>query len=59
MSCGWTGDPEHRGLDRACRVADAWSEYVTVRGTLNHVADRVQSLALAEPATTDIARTTK
>jgi hypothetical protein len=30
-------------------VADAWSEYVMVRGILNHVADRVQSLALAGP----------
>jgi hypothetical protein len=26
-------------------VADAWSEYVMVRGILNHVADRAQSLA--------------
>jgi hypothetical protein len=25
-------------------VADAWSEYVMVRGILNHVADRAQSL---------------
>jgi hypothetical protein len=36
-------------------VADAWSEYVMVRGILNHVADRVQSLALAGPATADTA----
>ena len=36
-------------------IADAWSEYVMVRGILNHVADRVQSqsLALAGPTTTD------
>jgi hypothetical protein len=34
-------------------VADAWSEYVMVRGILNHVADRAQSLALAGPTTTD------
>ena len=36
-------------------VADAWSEYVMVRGILNHVADRAQSLALAGPATADTA----
>jgi hypothetical protein len=30
-------------------VADAWSEYVMVRGILNHVADRAQSLALSRP----------
>jgi hypothetical protein len=34
-------------------IADAWAEYVMVRGILNHVADRVQSLALAGPATAD------
>jgi hypothetical protein len=34
-------------------IADAWSEYVVVRGILNHVADRAQSLALAGPAATD------
>ena len=36
-------------------VADAWSEYVMVRGILNHVADRVQSLALAGPTAADTA----
>src|ERR1700682_3651586 len=40
-------------------VADAWSEYVMVRGILNHVADRVQSLALAAPTTSDTACSTK
>ncbi len=34
-------------------VADAWSDYVMVRGILNRVADRAQSLALARPATAD------
>jgi hypothetical protein len=34
-------------------VADAWSDYVMVRGILHHVANRAQSLALAGPATTD------
>ena len=34
-------------------VADARSEYVMVRGILNHVADRAQSLALAGPSTAD------
>jgi hypothetical protein len=34
-------------------IADAWSEYVMVRGILNHVADRVPSLALAGPTTPD------
>jgi hypothetical protein len=36
-------------------VADAWSEYVMVRGILNHVADRAQSLALAGPTAADTA----
>jgi hypothetical protein len=36
-------------------VADAWSEYVTVRGILNHVANRAQSLALAGSAATEAA----
>jgi hypothetical protein len=40
-------------------VADAWSEYVMVRGILNHVADRVQSPALAGPANTDTATGTR
>jgi hypothetical protein len=40
-------------------IADAWSEYVVVRGILNHVADRAQSLALAGSAAADTARTTK
>ena len=34
-------------------VADAWSEYAMVRGILNHVADRAQSLALARSTTSD------
>jgi hypothetical protein len=34
-------------------VPDAWSEYVMVPGILNHVADRVQSVALAGPTTPD------
>jgi hypothetical protein len=36
-------------------VADAWSEYVMVRGILNRVADRAQSLALAGPTAADTA----
>jgi hypothetical protein len=34
-------------------IADAWSEYVMVRGILNHVADRAKSLALPGSASTD------
>jgi hypothetical protein len=41
-------------------IADAWSEYVMVRGILNHVvANHVESLALAGSATTDAGRLTR
>jgi hypothetical protein len=36
-------------------IADAWGEYVKIRGILNHIADRAQSLALAGSAATDAA----